>query len=193
VATPRKYKPRGYRDGGLLRRCRQTPSRSTTSPWRRRSRRRRHCRNLCRRRSQMITTRWSAHCMRRRVPKRSSATPRSRRTINAIPGLSEHKRAFLRGHPNLLEPANVNAVRFHYHAARNAGVTDDSPEMNRAILDGIAHDRLDRARVALPMDGRHDELEPSSAEPSDAVGGRSGGLWSAGSKPRSGGEKKPKG
>jgi hypothetical protein len=100
--------------------------------------------------------------------------------------LSEHKRAFLREHPNLLEPANVNAVRFHYHAARNAGVTDDSPEMNRAILDGIAHDRLDRARVALPMDGRHNKLEPSSAEPSDAVGGRSGGLWSAGSKPRSG-------
>ena len=93
------------------------------------------------------------------IQRNAAKPPNIDETINAIPGLSEHKRAFLREHPNLLEPANVNAVRFHYHAARNAGVTDDSPEMNRAILDGIAHDRLDR---------------------------RSGGLWSAGSKPGSG-------
>jgi hypothetical protein len=102
--------------------------------------------------------------------------------------LSEHKRAFLREHPNLLEPANVNAVRFHYHAARNAGVTDDSPEMNRAILDGIAHDRLDCARVALPMDGRHNELEhqpnlPTRSEGDQAACGaraRSRGPWREG-------------
>jgi hypothetical protein len=61
--------------------------------------------------------------------------------VNAIPGLTEHKRAFLRANPNLLEPASVDQVRFHYHAALNAGVVDDTPQMNQAILGGIARER----------------------------------------------------
>ena len=61
--------------------------------------------------------------------------------VNAIPGLSEHKRQFRKANSNLLQPANVDAVRFHYHAALNAGVVDDTPEMNQAILDGIARER----------------------------------------------------
>jgi hypothetical protein len=61
--------------------------------------------------------------------------------VNAIPGLTEHKRAFLRANPNLLEPANVDAVRFHYQAALQRGVPDDTPEMNEVLLAGIARGR----------------------------------------------------
>jgi hypothetical protein len=55
--------------------------------------------------------------------------------------ISEHKKAFLREHPSLLEPNNAQAVAFHYHAALQRGVPDDTADMNAAILDGIQRER----------------------------------------------------
>jgi hypothetical protein len=87
--------------------------------------------------------------------------------VNAIPGLSEHKRQFLKANSNLLQPANVDAVRFHYHAALNAGVVDDTPEMNQAIPDGIARERARAVAQAKAI------VEPpcaGSAEPAACPG-----------------------
>jgi hypothetical protein len=83
-----------------------------------------------------------------RAPSNAGRPPTIDDVVNAIPGLSEHKRAFLREHPNFLEPASADQVRFHYHSALAAGVADDTPEMNRAILDGVASERERSVDVA---------------------------------------------
>jgi hypothetical protein len=78
------------------------------------------------------------------IQAQAAAAPRPQTiddVIAAIPGLTEHKRQFLKANPNLLEPANVDTVRFHYRSALNAGVQDDTPEMNQAILAGIDRER----------------------------------------------------
>ena len=90
---------------------------------------------------------------RRCAPRKSTVMPQGRRRASPlgrrlsttsstpIPGVTEHKRRFLRENPNLLQPANVDTVRFHYQSALSAGVADDTPEMNEAILSGLKRER----------------------------------------------------
>jgi hypothetical protein len=71
--------------------------------------------------------------------------------IDAIPGLSSHKRQFLKAHPKMAtDPAEARAMSFHYNAALNAGVQDDSPEMDRFILAGMFREREHEAKTAPP-------------------------------------------
>jgi hypothetical protein len=70
--------------------------------------------------------------------------------IDGIPGLSGHKRAFLKQHPHLLEGPNVDAVRFHYQSALSRGVPDDTESMNEAILAGLYREREHEAKNAPP-------------------------------------------
>lgn len=59
--------------------------------------------------------------------------------IDAIPGLTDHKRAFLRQYPELLHPAIMPVMAAVYQAALRGGVADDTAEMDERIVTGIAN------------------------------------------------------
>lgn len=88
--------------------------------------------------------------------------------IDGIPGLSDHKKRFLRAHPHLLEGPNVDAVRFHYQSALSRGIPDDTESMNEAILAGLYRERE-----------RADQDKPPQAEPAPAPRKSSGMPMSA--------------
>jgi hypothetical protein len=73
--------------------------------------------------------------------------------IDQIPGLTSHKRAFLKQHPKMAtDPEESRAMSFHYQAALAAGVPDDSEEMDRAILAGMYREREYQAKDKAPAD-----------------------------------------
>jgi hypothetical protein len=57
--------------------------------------------------------------------------------INAIPGLSDHKRDFLKRFPLLLQLENAQAMRKHHQAGLRAGIPDDSAEMDEHLVSGM--------------------------------------------------------
>jgi hypothetical protein len=64
--------------------------------------------------------------------------------INSIAGLTDHKKDFLREHPEMLEDHNARAVTFYYQQALRAGIPDDTAAMNAYILDGLKQARRDQ-------------------------------------------------
>lgn len=59
------------------------------------------------------------------------------REIDKLP-LSEFKKSFLKAHPDLItDEFRSRAMGFHWNAALQAGIQDDTPEMNAAILQGV--------------------------------------------------------
>lgn len=60
--------------------------------------------------------------------------------IDAMP-ISAFKKNMLKTRPEIRDPANALMVRFHHQAAMDAGIEDDSPEMEAAILAGIQSER----------------------------------------------------
>lgn len=72
--------------------------------------------------------------------------------IDSLP-ISEHKKAFLYQYPQLLvEPLN-HLMRHQYQIALHAGVEDDTPAMNEAILVGIQRD-LEHHRALTSANAR---------------------------------------
>jgi len=65
--------------------------------------------------------------------------------IDGMP-ISDHKKQFLRQHPELLEPSNSQAFGYHYASALHDGIADDSPEMNERILRGV-HGEAEREKI----------------------------------------------
>jgi hypothetical protein len=74
--------------------------------------------------------------------------------IISIPDLTEHKREFLRTHPEMLEERNARAVSFRYGQALAAGIPDDTQEMNEFLLTGVrqAREHGRKADAAMAMD-----------------------------------------
>jgi hypothetical protein len=71
--------------------------------------------------------------------------------IDQIPGLSSHKRAFLKQHPKMAtDPEEARAMSFAYQSALSAGVQDDTPEMDRAILAHMYREIEYAAKTAPP-------------------------------------------
>jgi hypothetical protein len=69
------------------------------------------------------------------------ARPSIEEIIDNIPDLSGHKRAFLKEHPEfVVDGFRQSLLRKHYAAALASGIADDTPEINRAVLDGIQRD-----------------------------------------------------
>jgi hypothetical protein len=70
--------------------------------------------------------------------------PATRQTIDAhidaMAGLTEHKRRFLKSHPSLLTEPYVQLMRHAHAMALHAGIVDDSAQMDAAILAGVARD-----------------------------------------------------
>ena len=82
---------------------------------------------------------------------------------------------------HLLEPATAKQASFHYHAALQRGVPDDTEDMNRAILDGISRERqravqearsIVEAPPAAPSRPRIQYSAPVSREVPSASGKR---------------------
>src|SRR5262249_45799439 len=80
--------------------------------------------------------------------------PTIEQQIDAMP-LSDHKKAFLRKHPEFVTVPSMRPVLAHYHQdAMARGIADDTEEMDQAIRDGcrIEHERLQRpANIAQTL------------------------------------------
>lgn len=81
--------------------------------------------------------------------------------IDSLPDLSDHKRQFLKANPDLLRPDMVPLMSSCYHAALKAGIADDTPEMNEAVLHGVIHQIKQRGelRHSGVMQSREQEHE----------------------------------
>jgi hypothetical protein len=70
--------------------------------------------------------------------------------IEKIPGLSEHKRAFLRQYPVLVEdPAVMKIFNNHYAKALQDGFTDDTPELDNHLVLETVREIEHRRQLAL--------------------------------------------
>src|SRR5262249_3658873 len=85
---------------------------------------------------------------------RAATPPTIEQQIDEIEGISDHKGAFLRKHPEFVAVPSMAPVltRLHQQALAR-GIADDTDEMDQAIVDGcrIEHERLSqRERTAIP-------------------------------------------
>jgi hypothetical protein len=80
--------------------------------------------------------------------------------VNSLPGLSSHKRDFLKAHPSMLEPAQSNSLARHYGDAIRAGLKDDSAELDQYVLQRVQRDMDALAHRRQPV-----EAEPRPASP----------------------------
>jgi hypothetical protein len=60
--------------------------------------------------------------------------------VDGIPNLTDHQKRFLKAHPSLMKEPYVDLVRHAIMVARHAGIADDTPQMDHAILAGVARD-----------------------------------------------------
>jgi hypothetical protein len=60
--------------------------------------------------------------------------------VDAIPNLTDHQKRFLKAHPSLMKSPYVDLMRHAIMVARHAGIADDTPQMDAAILSGVARD-----------------------------------------------------
>jgi hypothetical protein len=90
------------------------------------------------------------------------------RAVNAIPGLTDHKRAYLREHPDYwVDPTLRPALGRHYQAGLAAGIPDDSPEMNQHISRSMDQELAARhnQRAAMPAPATLDFPAVGSSKP----------------------------
>jgi hypothetical protein len=91
--------------------------------------------------------------------------PTVEQIIDNAPGLTDHKRAFLKANPVFVTDAfHQQLLAKHYQAARVAGIGDDTPEINKAILDGVARD-LEQQRQAASLQLRSDPTPAAAPQP----------------------------
>lgn len=81
--------------------------------------------------------------------------------IDALPGLSDHKRAFLKQYPQLMAEPLHNLMPHNYQLALHAGVADDTPAMDSAILAGVQRDLEHHAQLASAHAGPTAENMPA--------------------------------
>jgi hypothetical protein len=60
--------------------------------------------------------------------------------VDQIPELSEHKRGFLKAHPELLDPTRSRFMGARYAEALRSGIPDDSDEMDTWLLAAVERD-----------------------------------------------------
>jgi hypothetical protein len=69
--------------------------------------------------------------------------------VDSMAGLSEAKRAFLKANPILVTRPDVAKIASeHYHAGLASGIRDDSPELERFILEKTADELAKRRKLA---------------------------------------------
>jgi hypothetical protein len=100
-----------------------------------------------------------------------SPPPTIEQAIERIPGgISEHKKAFLRANPQFMtDRVHMTLMNKHYTAAMQAGVPDDTPEMDRILLEGVAHDVEDHRRTQQHVEALRSEPPSPPPEPPPAA------------------------
>jgi hypothetical protein len=80
-----------------------------------------------------------AEDMQRQQPQPAQQPSQEQQLAAHIDGLpiSDHKKRFLRQYPQLLSEPLHHVMRQYYQAALQAGVEDDTPQMDQAILEGV--------------------------------------------------------
>lgn len=88
--------------------------------------------------------------MQRQAPQHPPPSSPIEHRIEKIPGLSEHKRAFLRQFPVLMEDPAVQAVfNRQYAQALQSGFTDDTPELDNHLITATVREIEHRRQLAL--------------------------------------------
>lgn len=83
--------------------------------------------------------------------------------IDAMPGLSEWKRRFLKSHPTMLKEPFLHSMRHAHAMALHAGLVDDSPQMDSAILAGVAKD-IEHHRALSALTSAQARPTPENAQ-----------------------------
>jgi hypothetical protein len=86
--------------------------------------------------------------------------------IDSLPNLSSHKRRFLKSHPSLLSEPYLQLMSHAYQIALRAGVPDDSPAMDAAVLAGIHRD-LEHHRALSQLTSASARPTPENAQMHD--------------------------
>jgi hypothetical protein len=81
--------------------------------------------------------------------------------IDAMPGLSDHKKRFLKSHPSLLQQPHLQLMSHAYQIALHAGIPDDTPAMDAAVLGGI-HLNLQHHRQLSQLTSAHAQPTPEN-------------------------------
>lgn len=90
-----------------------------------------------------------AEQLQREAAQRSPPSPIEHR-IEKIPGLSDHKKNFLRQFPVLIEdPAVMQVFNRQYAQALQSGFTDDTPELDNHLITATVREIEHRRQLAL--------------------------------------------
>lgn len=82
--------------------------------------------------------------------------------------ITEHQRAFLRAHPEMItDEFRSMAMAAHYREALAEGIEDDTPEMDQRILDGVQREVAHQHKLAMDNIRRRMAPEPAP-EPAPA-------------------------
>jgi hypothetical protein len=84
--------------------------------------------------------------------------------VDAMPGLSDHKRDFLKRYPLLLQQDNAQAMRRHYQDALRSGIADDSQQMDDHLVNAMRFEF--EARRQRQIDSAHDAVIATPQMPS---------------------------
>jgi hypothetical protein len=88
--------------------------------------------------------------------------------VDAMPGLSDHKRAFLKAHPMLLNEQILPLAARAYQAAVRDHVPDDTEEMNQRLLIGVRQEiEAQRQRQIEAASAAVASMEPTPLPESD--------------------------
>jgi len=130
MVSRRKYKVRGYRDGGAVKPSVEAsadvpppPADALPPPAPDDTMQR------------IVAATRHAEELQRQA--RQAPPPTIESYVDSLPGLSDHKRAFLKAHPELLERDNARTAALQYQAALAEGIPDDTEEMNQRLLSAV--------------------------------------------------------
>ncbi|EHR03222.1 hypothetical protein [Bradyrhizobium sp. WSM471] len=93
--------------------------------------------------------------------------PTLEEVVEAIPGLSNHKRRMIMEHPELLEPERADIARRAHAEALQAGIEDDTLEMDQHLLASLA--KADQQRHRLNQGAKAVSAPPPTPEIERAV------------------------
>jgi hypothetical protein len=103
------------------------------------------------------------------LQRQAAQQPQQQGAPHAPEGLSEYKQAMLARHPELYEPFRARCAAHYWRAAMEAGIPDDTEQMDQYILQGVERElqrqRDQAAANAAAMAQVHQAPPPAPAAP----------------------------
>lgn len=86
------------------------------------------------------------------------------RHVDNLQGLTEHKRRFLKSHPEvLLDPVLGQTMSRVYDQSLSAGIVDDTPDMDRALIEGMQREIMAQRLQVAQRDPDVERLDREAA------------------------------